>query len=282
MLELRQRTLADVVDLCMVVVCTRTHQDDPVDRGDVENDFVTAGERSGMRARLFWVEPERVLERNGRFFERPRGDRGGAGSRFYAFIERQHRDGMRAAVETVTNDPMTTCLQSDLDEIPTPEAVLLAARMLETRPLWIAFAQRFHSTGLDLLHPQQPWFGSCGSRLADMEPQKIRDARTTIGTRDQEMVVIDNAGIHASWLGTDVEREKKLHSFSHFEVVGKWDPAEGRRTRRHANGEVLTPVSLSASYQMWWPKPLIDGTFEMPTSWISEEDAWSEPPPVVD
>lgn len=271
-LELRMRTLADVVDLFMVVSCTRTHQDDLVLRGDVDEDFLRAGEAAGVRARLFWVEPQRVMERNGRFLERAEGDRGGVGSPYYQFVERQHRDGMRAAVETITSNPDVVVCMSDVDEIPRPEAVIRAAQMLEAESLWIVCEQRMHSTYLDALHPVQPWLGTCISRLSAMEPQALRDARTTVGTDHQAVVTLPDAGIHGSWLGTDDDRQRKLDTFSHAELRSA-DPAEWRRSFVHANREPLVAMSIVQQRSVWWPKPLLDGTFPCPDGWLSEH-AW--------
>lgn len=273
MLELRWRTLADVCDRFIACACARSHQGQPVNRGDVEDAFVEAGEASGVPARLFWFEPSMILERNGRTYERAPDERGGVGTRWYGHIESQHRNGMKDAVAIITNDPMTVCLQSDVDEIPTPEAVEECAKILRDRSAWLVCAQRFQSTYLDVLHPQQPWFGTCASRFEDMQPQAHRDARGTIGTDRQSVEVIANAGIHASWMGTDAERHQKLETFSHAELRGVFDPAEGRRTLRHANAEPLTKMTLAESYSVWWPKPILTGEWKIPAGWLSE-DAW--------
>ena len=289
--ELRFRTLKDVVDKHIAVACSRTHQGQPLDREPVEKAFLRAGEAAGVRAILWWVEPSLTLVRNGRTLERGVDERGPAGSIWFQHVERQHRDGVVDAVRSVTSHPGSVIMVSDVDEIPDPVVVTKldgyfadkqsmsaheVARPHEPSD-WLVFAQRMHSTYLDCLHPIQPWYGTCVSTLGDLRPQAHRDARTTIGTPQQSVTVIPDAGIHASWLGTDAERQRKLETFSHAELVGKFDPVDGRRNLYHANHEPLRKISLSESYEMFWPAPILDGSWKVPDGYLSE-DAW-EPDP---
>lgn len=282
MLTLRFLTLAEVVDRFVVVCCSRTHQGQALDRAPIEEAFLAAGEASGARATLHWVEPSMVLERNGRTYERGPDDRGPAGTRFFAHIERQHRDGVKDAVGCITQDPEAIVCVSDVDEMPDPTFIRQIGQLTEWPARWLCLGMRMHSTYLDVLHPQSPWWGTTISRLRDLEPQAMRDARATIGTDHQTIAVIPEAitgepalaGVHCSWFGTDAERQRKLETFSHAELA-HWQPTEGRRTLTHINGEVLRKISLAESYEMWFPKPLVDGSFKIPEGWLSE-DAWIE------
>lgn len=275
MLELRLRTVGPYVDHVVVVGCERTHQGERADVRQIMDSYAHAYRAYGRPTPIsfHWVAPQNVLDRGGRLLERSPDERGPAGSPWFQHIERQHRDGMLTAVRDVTCDPDTVVLMSDVDEIPAPAAIAAARSILAERAAWLVFGQRFHSTALDLLHPQQPWWGTCATRLADMRPQEHRDARTTIGTRDQSVQTIRDAGVHLSWFGSDEERRRKLETFSHAELRDG-DPAEWRRSRVHANREPLRRLSVEESWPLWYPRPLLDGSFKIPDGWLSE-DAWA-------
>lgn len=276
MLELRFRTLMPVVEKPFIVVaCTRTHQGQPVDRAPVEEAFLAAGEASGAPAILRWVEPSMNLERGGRVHERSPDERGPAGTPWFQHMEKQHRDGVAPIVREYA-DVDDVIMVSDVDEIPDPVLV----RDLLTVPWrhkWLTVAMRFHSTALDLLHPQQPWWGTCVALCRDLAPQAQRDARTTVwldkptcaALPDTPVGVPGEGGVHLSWFGTDLERQRKLETFSHAELAG-WDPMAARLRNEHANGEKLHQLTLAESYGLWYPKPLLDGTFHIPEGWFSD------------
>lgn len=260
LLELRLLSLAKVVDLFVVVTCTRTHQGQPAPL-------------VGLPSRLptdnvfpYIVEPS--LEKDGHSYSTTQ--RGGVGSPLYQHVERQHRDGCAAAIrEAGITDPRALILISDVDEIPSVHAVgdrlMLLDRMNHWHD-WLVCEQRFHSGALDVLHPQQPWLGTCVSRLRDLQPQAMRDAR---GDLYEHGASIPNAGVHLSWFGTDEERQRKLDTFSHAELTGSFNPAEGRRTLKHANNEPLRKLSVAEVERLEWPKPLRDGSYVPPESWWS-------------
>jgi len=290
MLTLRLLTLKPVVDRFVVVACTRTHQAQPVDKLPVEEAFLNATALSDTRAVLRWVEPSmnRVKTRPNRYsdgehiveiYERSPDERGPAGTPWFQHIEKQHRDGVRPIVAEYAN-PHDVILVSDVDEIPDPQALVSGSPLygaLAKNP-WVTLGMRFHSTALDLLHPQQPWWGTCIARLVDLDPQAQRDARTTVWLDQPDCVAYPNvdsgtpgtAGVHLSWFGTDEERQRKLETFSHAELAG-WDPAAARRRGEHANGEKLSRLTLEESYALWYPKPLVDGTFRIPDGWFSTD-----------
>ncbi len=281
MLELRMRTLAPVVDHFCVVACTMTHQGEVADREQITSAFIATmirvtGDGLRVHANLAWVEPSRILERRRAILERPADERGPAGSPFFQHIERQHRAGVAAKVaEVVNGDPDTVVMVSDVDEIPDPAVVVHLRAWPVGGPQGpqahdrLVFAQRFHSGALDLLHPIQPWWGTCVSRLQGMNAQQHRNDRTTIGTPHQNVIVTDRAGWHFSWFGTDEERDRKLRTFSHAELVGKIDVRAQRRQHVHANGEQLISLTVEDSELLDWPHPLIDGSFTPPPYWLS-------------
>jgi hypothetical protein len=279
-LTLRFLTLKDVVDRFVVVACEATHQGQVADHDLIVQAFNDAVDRAKPRlATLHWVTPSRVLKRRGILHERGPDERGPVGSIWYNHIESQHRDGLLQAVQSVCDDPNALVMCSDVDELPKPETVATLAERWAGHPEMLGrftLEMRYHSTYLDCRHPQGVWFGTTITRLADCKPQADRDARTTIGTNHQTITVIRDAGIHASWVGNDAERQRKMETFSHAELAAAgFDPVEARRTHRHADGQKLVRVSLAESYAMWWPAPLLDGRFQMPDGWLSK-DAWSE------
>lgn len=270
MLELRFLTLAGYVDRFIVVACTLTHQGQPIDEERIERAFHESRDATGAPARLFWIRPSRVLDRGqGVLLERAPDERGPAGSRFFQHIERQHRNGMAAAVLNANLDPSDIVLMSDVDEIPHPPAVAEAVDDLTARRRWLCLAQRFHSGSLAYLHPQQPWWGTCIARADDVRPQAHRDARTTIGSANPACFWIPHGGWHFSWFGTDDERAEKLNTFSHAELLGRYDPGLGRLTGHHANGETLYHLTLAESEMLDWPAPLT-GMFPWPEHWHQE------------
>lgn len=279
MLRLRLMTLAPVINRFVVVSASLTHQAQPMDRRMVEDAFLEATDGLDVRATLHWCEPVRTINRHGTIYERAADERGPVGSMFFQSIERQHRDYVLEAVREVAakEDPSRVVVMvSDVDEIPNPDALVKAVAMLAADPSSrIVLQQRFHSTALDLLHPQGVWFGTTVSTLVACRPQEHRDARTTIGTPQQSVTVIPSGGWHMSWLGTDSERQRKLETFSHAEKAG-WDPVQARRDRLHVNDEVLVPVSLAESWSMDWPAPLLTGKFPVPQGWLTE-DCWETP-----
>ncbi len=251
MCELRMRTLAPVVDVFVPVMCTLTHQGEPTAVPPLPDVDVPVAP--------YVVNPEPI----------PDGSRGGVGSRWYQFIERQHRDGIRRAcdlcsVVRVHDDAVV--LVSDVDEIPHPDAVLVAARLIRAGG-WVVFEQRFHSTYLQWLHPQQPWLGTTATLARDLAPQQMRDRRGDATV----MLPIPTGGWHLSWFGSDAQRARKLATFSHAELRGRFDPQAGRARREHANGERLQPLSLEQLGRFDWPAPAVDGSFRVPDSWIDLE-----------
>jgi hypothetical protein len=150
-------------------------------------------------------------------------------------------------------------LWGDVDEVPSPEGV----RELLAAPRAAVFLQQFRSTRLGLWHPAQPWLGTVSVPWGQWRHgtgQHHRNRRPRLYAVGR---VVEHGGWHLSWMGTDEERLHKLHTFGHGELVGTFDPTEGRRTGRHANGERLEPAPRWARL----PEPIEDGRWEVPASW---------------
>lgn len=264
MLELRMRTLRDVVDAFVIVQCNRTHQGDRIGswgdywaEGDLSADWPWL--QRPWLSHLVEVPPL------------PAGERGGAGSAHYQVIERQHRDGISAALERVIGSPCltpdTVVMVSDVDEIPDPTIVEHLAAFCDgnTATGWVVLQQRFHSTAIDLLHPHQPWLGTCAARMKDLAPQAMRDARGDY----TKMAHCAPGGWHLSWFGTDEERQRKLDTFSHAELRDTFDPTAARAHRRHSNGERLTELTPDEIRKLDWPAPIVDESFRVPAHWVT-------------
>lgn len=271
LLALRMMTLADVVDHFCVVACTKTHQGQTVQIGKILTAYDHAVHIAQPKAAsLHWCHPDLdYTDKNGRKWARPADERGAVRSLWFALVERQHRDACLTAALTITDDPDAVILVSDVDEIPRPEIVAelgtdFGAAMLDTCKWW-TMEMRFVSTLLTLRVPQM-WFGTCVSRLADLAPQAMRDARTTVDLENPDCGTIVEAGVHLSWLGTDDERARKLATFSHAEHR-QWDHAGARRDSMHIGGQPLVVEEFPGDW--WWPAPLVDGSFVIPPAWLA-------------
>jgi hypothetical protein len=254
MCELRLRTLAEAVDMFVPVICARTHQGEPVDLAGLL-DLPDVARTVDVRP--YVTNPEPI----------PDGTRGGVGSRWYQFIERQHRDAIVRGCDAAGVPGDAVVMVSDVDEIPSPDTVVEFARRIgaSDRVAWYVAAQRFHSTALDLLHPQQPWLGTTASRATDLAPQQMRDCRGQL--YDTDGATVRDGGWHFSWFGTDDERARKLDTFSHAELRDVFDPAVARTHFVHANGEKLTHLTVAQVAALGWPAPIVDGTFAVPDHW---------------
>lgn len=276
MLELRLRTVGCAVDAVIAVACTKTHQGDDADVEGITNAFYSAVLKANMPrpTHLHWVEPQLNLYDGtiGRTYVRPKDERGPAGSFWFQKVEQAHRNGCADAARWWSTDEDTIVCVSDVDEIPDVDMLQTLARgwVCDQSPWW-TFPMRMHSTALDLLHPQQPWFGTTVSRLKDLRPQEMRDARTTIGLPNQSILPVGSdlshsRSVHLSWMGTDEERATKLRTFSHAEHAD-WDHARGRAEQKHINGEQLVRFTDEQMAELWWPVPIADGSFVVPESW---------------
>lgn len=230
MAALRMATLGPHVDLMVAVVCDLTHQSDPNPIPDAPCDQVV-------------INAAPI----------PDG-RGGHGTPWYQWIERQHRNGIGTLVDLLGLTGADVVMVSDVDEIPDPAALPDLAGIEAPA----AVPMRMHGFALDYLYPLE-WRGTTVSRADQLAPQAHRDWRYRLPGKGK--------GWHLSWLGDLTERQRKLRSFSHAELADL-DVDACWRNGVHANGEQLTRCDVD---DLDWPGPLFDG-FPIPPSWRSPED----------
>lgn len=233
--QLRVDTLKGCVDAMVAVSCNLTHQSDP--------------------ARL--VPPPDGCEWVTIDAEPIPDGRGGVGSPYWQWIERQHRDGMAAAAAGYDAD--TVVLISDVDEIPDPGCLDQLAHSAASGPCSVPM--RMHGFALDYLYPLT-WIGTTASTVAQLAPQAHRSWRHKFRHVGR--------GWHLSWLGDLEEKRRKLRSFSHAELH-ELDVEACYGTGTHANGERMAHLTREQVAQLDWPAPLFDG-FEIPASWWAPED----------
>jgi hypothetical protein len=178
------------------------------------------------------------------------------GTPYYQVRERVHRDSIKR-LQHVSLPDDTIVFVSDCDEIWSPDA-LDSVRDALTEAKWVVAQQSMRGFCVDWHHPQC-WLGSMACHLDALEPQNMRDAR---GRSD--VIEIPNAGWHFSWFGTPQERQRKLTTFSHGELVNNIDPDDCYKTGRHSNGEELQPIEMA---DCDWPTPMLTGEFHIPPSW---------------
>lgn len=270
LLELRVRTLERDVRYFVPTLCSLTHQSERSAHVRHVEEVEKLAARLGLadRIRPYVVAAHRL----------PVGERGGAGTRYYQRIERAHRSGIRLAVDQIAGlAPDEIVLVSDVDEIPNPAYIGRddLRTYFDAGSRWLVLLQRFHSTYLDWLHPAPWWQGTTISLLRDLQPQAMRDARVEDGVLTRIGGEGDWAGWHLSWLGDDVERRRKLETFSHAELArGGFDPRDARADVVHSNGEPLHRMTMAEIRRGPWPAPLLeDGlTGSFPAWWMSYGD----------
>jgi hypothetical protein len=144
MLDLRLATLKGAVDEHLAIICTTTHQGDPVD-----------------------IEPPPCQHR----YFTPTPVEGGNEGHYFTGIETQHRDYIRTAARGFYPDIV---LVSDLDEIPRPDYVDEIAAAAAERP--VSVPMRMHGFALDYLY-EKGWVGTTASHVDMLNPQAHRDWR---------------------------------------------------------------------------------------------------------
>lgn len=245
MLALRVATLGEHVDRMVAVTCTLTHQSEPAPAVDV-----------GLGVQGQWLVNAVPI---------PEG-RGGQGTPYYQWIERQHRNGCRDAVADLPGDAVV--MVSDVDEIPDPAVLGEIAERAGSGP--VSVPMRMHGFALNYLYPQT-WIGTTASTVAAMAPQAHRDwrYRLSVGWPGDSR---SWKGWHLSWFGDLDEKRRKLASFSHAELASL-DVEDCYATGTHANGErmIRTPRADVLTVGSW-PAPLVDGSFEIPPSWWAPEE----------
>ena len=206
-LDARVRTLADLDVIHVAIVANRTHQGDPVPyvfsphtvRGrDVFNVLIDLSSYDGR-------------------------SRGGAGRPDYQVRERAHRnEATERVVEYAALGDLV--MLSDVDEIPRPD-VLVAIEPEDVAPDHVlCLAQRMHPWSASWQFPG-PWLGTTIARADTVKRHGLQWMRDVRGTDACRVLGEDglHGGWHLSWWGTDEDRRRKLHSFSHAELVDRRD-----------------------------------------------------------
>lgn len=232
--RLRVETLKGHVDAMVAVSCDLTHQSE-------------RAEPTPPPDGCEWVTVEAVAIPEGR---------GGHGTPYYQWIERQHRDG--AILAAAEYGASTIVMISDVDEIPDPRTFADIEATAERGPC--AVPMRMHGFALDYLYPLD-WVGTTASRVDSLAPQAHRSWRHNAPRAGH--------GWHLSWFGDLEEKRRKLRSFSHAELHAL-DVEDCYQTGTHANGERMTHLSREVIDRMDWPAPLFDG-FDIPPSWWAPE-----------
>lgn len=230
MAALRVATLREHVGRMVAVSCNLTHQSDPADPVPPPDgcEWVT-------------VHADPIPE-----------GRGGEGTPYYQWIERQHRDGAVTACLDLEADDVV--MVSDVDEIPDPLTLHQMTGPQGPR----AVPMRMHGFAVDYLYPLT-WIGTTVSTAAEMAPQAHRSWRHRLPKV--------GGGWHLSWFGDLDEKRRKLRSFSHAELADL-DVDRCTLTGTHANGERMRRLTRDEVLGLDWPAPLFD---DIPASWWAPE-----------
>jgi predicted O-methyltransferase YrrM len=178
----------------------------------------------------------------------------------------------REALRSVPFAPGDMVLLSDVDEIPSAEAIDSARRWLVDDPaVIVVFDQKFCCFAADLVNPR-PWYGTVATLAKNVTSWQA--LREMTGITKAHVPVF--GGFHFSWLGDKVDHLRKLGTFSHTELKAELGPklAEGyyTRERMHVDGNKLSLQPIDDSY------PAFIREKRCPKSWISQrvDNYWAE------
>lgn len=206
----------------------------------------------------------------------PGGHRGGAGTPMYQVRERAQRDAtwdaIKAAGDSVGHacpppSPDDVFLLSDVDEIPTREAVRLATHMLAAGEQEVEFLQRMDCFQVGLRYPG-PWRGTTAVRCQRLitgavTPSGMRDERASGRTAEIGGDTLGTAGSHLTWLGGKHAAMEKQRRFSHAELNWRTEDDFQEKIDKgiDSNGVQLTPVEVDDLY------PLAVRRGDLPADW---------------
>lgn len=215
LLNLRLDTLHNVVDMTLVVEGTRTHGNNEPRSFTPERDGLTYIHADLSSYDTAWSR------------------------------ENAQREALWQGIKDLPDD--TLILLSDVDEIPTPEAVIAASQIHSPR----TFAQRGHYLAIDWLHPD-PWLGTVAARKGHISTMnQLRRQR-------HNYPIYRNSGWHFSWLGGPDAVEEKFTRWCHSELpTDLWNIGNGV----HVDGQKMLGTYIDSSYPQW----IVDGN--APESW---------------
>ncbi len=187
--------------------------------------------------------------------------------------EHAQREWIMAGLDELLADDNDIVMQSDADEIPLPFAV----RLINPRGLGaVSFRQRGHFWAIDWLYPDPPgWSGTVATRVGAL-PAMARDGvgpfTAMRDRRNINVVQLEDAGWHFSWLGGPEAGRRKIDSFCHPEVAKEIEigaapsPEECYTLGRHVDYKrvgPMQPVEVDSSWPKWMQDP-----DNIPTSWL--------------
>lgn len=161
-------------------------------------------------------------------------------------------------IDASTHDVL---FHGDVDEIPNPEAV----DSVRDSHAYTVFTVRAYYWAIDWFMGDQYQTFSC--RFGDANPSAMRPKGGHFPHGANADWRAGFRGWHFSWLGGPKVWAEKMRTFSHPEaawMADDWD--HWYRDGWHWNGvqEIeLIPVEVDETY----PKPIVDGTFEVPIIW---------------
>lgn len=175
-------------------------------------------------------------------------------------VEHQQRDklreGLLADPQLLRDDDMV--LLADVDEIPSDSA-------LAWRGTVAALNQRIFHSAVDWEYPA-PQLTSVMVR-GEIIRSRTTPALGIIRDGRYAMPVLQEAGWHFSWLGTDEQRRAKLYTTCHTDMdPQEWHDIESGATyalgQHHAGDATVKAVTVDRT----WPRPIYER--RCPVSWF--------------
>ena len=206
LLEIRLNELKDVVDKFVLVECSLTH-------ASKEKPFYFEKNKERFKGFLDRIIHVKVEDKPS---IPPRAGRNGTFHNRHD-MEWFQRNCIDRGIKEC--DPSDIILLSDIDEIPSVNAVLEARKILENEDIFISLRQKFFFYYLNGLCTNDginsvDWWGTTVCRYSSYPgAQPLRD------TKGKNKKRIDQGGWHFSYLGGAEKIVEKIESYSHAE----WD-----------------------------------------------------------
>ena len=137
--------------------------------------------------------------------------------------------------------PTDMVLVSDIDEVPTPDAIERGSKALQHHAA-VVFCQTSYNFDRRW-HDPRGWRGTIMTTVENLRehpPQELRDARESLHR-------IDDAGEHLSWWGGPAEVSRKLESFAHSEYSHMAGDSKTIRERMAAGEDLFGRWKLTAT-----------------------------------
>ena len=242
-LELRLRTLADTVDMFVLVESAHSFQgrDKPLHWLNVRDDERWAPWRHQIVHVPVYDSPD------------PNGDPGGVGSPLFMVRENHQRAAIARGLYDIGDITDDLVIIGDVDEIARPESIDPALEALSTGARFVELMAETYVWASDLRYPAL-WHTTTAAFGRHADPVPMRAARAT-----PDVPTIERGSWHFTWQGGADAAWRKLNSFSHVEVLAKYkgpaDFAQRIADRLDVHGVALDLVPLDDSY----PAPMQAG-----------------------